>query len=120
MTKFAEPNYPAIFTENQESLRPFDRDMVTVLGNSSQNLKALLDQGLSFLDNIDCRFVTFTSDVVAGAEFTVAHTLGKTPTGYFPVIKDKPADLYNTTSPDKTNLYLKCSVASATIKLLVF
>lgn len=120
MTKYAEPQLPAIFRENYLNLREFDRDLITVLSALSQNLASILDRGISFDDNVDCRFVTFTSHVTPGTEISVPHTLGKIPTGYIPVTKDKEADVYNTTSPDRVNLYLKCSASSATIKLLIF
>lgn len=101
--------------DDRKTFRSFDDDLLRFLNEQDQNLAAI------FFDNItDGQFVTVTTHATPDTEFTVAHDLGRTPTGYIPVTKDKSADLYNTTAMDANNLYLKCNVASATIKLWVF
>lgn len=120
MTRPLSPSFPAIFTQNALAMRQFDRDLITVLDAWAMNCRAILDGGISVADNMDVSIITYTSDATPGTQTTVAHGLGKTPTGYIPISKDKAADVYNTAAADNTNLYLKCSVASATVKLLVF
>ena len=120
MTRPSNPSFPALFTQNALDLRQFDRDMITVLGAWAMNYKTILDRGISFSDNMDVVFVTYVSDGTPGNQTTVAHGLGKIPTGYIPISKDKAADVYTGAVPDNTSLYLKCSAASTTVKLLVF
>lgn len=103
MTKWAEP----VIKDPQISL-------------AFQNLKAILDGGISMTDNMDVSIVTYTSNATPDTQDTVAHGLGKTPTGFIPVEKDKAGDIYKSASADEANLYLKCSVASVAVKLLVF
>jgi len=120
MTKYADPQFPAIFVENQVSLRPFDRDMVTVLGGWAQVLKAILDKGISLADNVDAAVVSYTSNATPNTEDTVAHTLGKIPTYFIVGDIDKGGVVYRSgTAFTKTNIYVKCSVASAAIKLIL-
>lgn len=120
MTKFKEPQYPAIYVDNQKNLRQFDRDMVTVLGGSASNLKTILDRGISFADNVDCVFITYTSNGVVATEDVVPHTLGKIPTGYIVITKDTPGIIYTTNPFTKTDLYLAWDTGSVTSTLLVF
>ncbi len=110
---------PNTALQNRKELRKVDDDLFRYLNEVDENISALFGKGINFEDNFDSDYVTFTSHATPDTEFTVAHTLGRIPTGYIPVTKDKAADVYNTTAPDKDNLYLKCSASSATIKLLV-
>lgn len=117
---YDESQLPAIFLEDRKGLRKLDDDILRYLNERGETLKALFGRGLTFGDNFDAVYVTLTAHAVPNTEFTVAHTLGRTPTGYIPVTKDRAADIYNSTAMDASNLYLKCDVASAVIKLLVF
>jgi hypothetical protein len=83
-------------------------------------LVAILNRGISFSDNIDCKLVTYTSNAVADTQDTVAHTLGRTPSGFIVYDIDKKGYVYRSASSDATNLYLKTSVSSAAVKLIVF
>jgi hypothetical protein len=114
--------FPAIFKSAAVSgqLRKVDEDLLAELSNMNNDLKNIFDKGISFSENFDCVFVTYTSNATPNTEDTVAHTLGKLPTGYIPILKDKAGDFYNTSSPTKTDLLIKCSVASVTTTLLVF
>lgn len=112
--------FSGILTAARESLRKFDSDLIRSLFEHDDNMASILDKGISFGENFDSSYVTFTTHATPGTEFTVAHNLERVPTGYIPVTKDKAADIYNTTAPDETNLYLKSSASSAAIKLLVF
>ena len=81
----------------------------------------ILNRGIAFGDNIDCRLVSFTSSATPDAENTIVHTLGKIPTGYIVYSIDKAAIIYNgTTTWTATNIYLKANVASTTAKIIVF
>lgn len=66
------------------------------------------------------KLVTYTTNATAGTQDTVAHDLGYVPQGYIPVDKAVAVDIYTGTAADSTNLYLKASVASAKVTLLVF
>ena len=120
MTIFQEPAFPALFRVDEKGLRQFDRDMVTVLVDAFDNLKAILEMGINE-DNLDKVFVTFTSNGSSDTEDSVAHTLGKVPQGFRVVNKDKAADVYDSgTAWTKTNIFLKTNVATAILKLEVF
>lgn len=99
----------------------FDDDITKVLDENQQNLDAILNRGIKFADNIDCVFVSFTSSATPDAENTVAHTLGKTPTGYIVYSKNKAGDIYDgTTAWTASNIYLKVNVASVAVNIIVF
>lgn len=116
MTIYAEPKFPPLPANAPE----FDRLLLMALALGGQNLKAILDGGISFTDNMDVSIVTYTSNASPDTEDTVAHGLGKVPTGYIPVSKDKAGDVYTSSAADATNLKLKCTVASVALKLLIF
>lgn len=121
MTKLAEPNLPAVFTQNASDLRPFDRDIITVLGGFIQNLIAILDGGISFDDNMDISRVSVTSHATPGTEFSVAHGLGKTPTGYIVYGQDGAGSIYDgATANTATTLYLKSDAVSKTFRIIAF
>lgn len=121
MTEYAEPQFPALFTDNFTHLRPFDRDLIQVLGHLSNNLKAILDRGISFDDNVDIRRISVTSHASTGTEFSVAHDLGKVPTGYIVYGQSIAGTVYDgSTSNTTTTLYLKSDASSGVFRLLVF
>lgn len=66
------------------------------------------------------KLVTYTTNATVGTQDTVAHNLGYIPQGYIPVDKSAAVDLYTGATADGTNLYLKASVASVKVTLLVF
>lgn len=117
MTKYAEPSLPALPADARE----FDRDLLTVLDAANQGLGAILDRGLSLDDNMDVRRVSVASHATPGTEFSVAHTLGKTPTGYLVYGQTAAGSVYDgATANSKTTLYLKSDVAGVTFRLVVF
>ena len=120
MTQIKEFGFQSSYVANP-TLTQFERDLIKALLNLETNLKGILNRGINFRENIDCATVDFTSSATPNAENTVAHTLGKIPTGYIVVGKDKAGDLYNGTSAwTGSNVFLKCSVASVTLKIIVF
>lgn len=121
MTKLAEPNLPSVFTQNTDDLRQFDKDLTVVLGGFFTNLMAILDGGVSFDDNLDISRVSVTSHVTPGTEFSVAHGLGKTPTGYIVYGQNAAGSIYDgATANDKTTLYLKSDVSAKIFRVMVF
>ena len=123
MSAFKSPNLPALFVNISiyPDMRKFDKDLMSQLNEAFRNLDAILNRGIKFQDNVDCRLVTFTSDGVADTENTVAHTLGKVPVGFLVYSLDKGAVVYNgTTAFTKTNIYLKVNTATTVVKIIVF
>lgn len=115
-----EPVLPGIFTQRQAELRPFDRELVASIGNWALELKAILDRGISLEDNVDAAVASFTSNAVANTEDTIAHTLGRVPTYFIVGDIDKGGVVYKgTTAFTKTNVYLKTTVASAAVKVIL-
>lgn len=85
------------------------------------NLDAMLNRGLRFQDNFDCKLVSFTSSVTPDAENTVAHTLGRIPTGFIVYSLDKGAVVYlGGTTWTATNAYLKVNTATTATKVIFF
>jgi hypothetical protein len=121
MTKFSEPNFPALFTEQFDKLRTFDKELITALSNWSMVLKSILDGGISINDNVDASQVSVVSHATPGTEFSVAHLLGKIPSGYIVTGQNGAGSVYDgVTANTKNTLYLKSDVSSKTFKILVF
>ena len=121
MSKFLDVNFPAIFSEAFGSLRDFDKKLISAIGEQSLNLKAILDRGISFDDNVDSRRVSVTSHATPGTEFSVTHTLGKIPKGRIVYGQDKAGSLYaGSTTNTTTTMYFKSDASSATFDIIVF
>lgn len=121
MTKYYEPNFPALFTEQFDRLRPFDKDLLTSLSTWSMVLKSILDGGISIDDNVDASRIVFTSHATPGTEASVAHGLGKVPLGYIVTGQETAGTVYDgSTANTNTTLYLKSDVSSKAFRLLVF
>lgn len=68
-------------------------------------------------------FVAISDTGNINTEFAVAHTLGRIPTGYLVVKKDKACDVYTATggtSWTTSAIYLKSSVANCNVLIWVF
>jgi len=76
--------------------------------------------GVSEDQNIDCRYVTGTSNAIPDTEDSFAHLLKRTPIGFIIISKDKAGDFYNGSGHTSSVIKLKCSVASVTFKALIF
>jgi hypothetical protein len=71
--------------------------------------------------NIDAVWVAYTSNGSADTEDTVAHSLGRTPIGFFVGLPDKSAIIYESgTAMTTTNIFLKSSAATTVVNILVF
>ncbi len=98
-----------------------DTDLYRVLSEFFRKITTILNRGITFDENVDCRLINFTSSATPDAENTIAHTLGKVPIGYIVYGKDKAGDVYTGgTAWTTTNLYLKVNVASVAVKIIVF
>lgn len=119
--RYPEPVFPAMFTQDNVDLQKSLLELITALSAWNLNLKAMMDGGLSFADNFDCAFVSFTSNAAPDTEDTVAHDLGRVP-AYFAVVSlNKGAVVYKgPTAFTKTNVYVKTSVASTDVILMLF
>lgn len=102
--------------ENQK-----EQDLYQALQDIFTQVIKILDRGVTFSENVDCRIVSYTSNGSANTEDTVAHTLGKVPIGYIVVGLDKASIVYNgTTSWTATNIYLKNSLSTVAVNIIVF
>jgi len=97
-----------------------EQDLFNTLDTVFNNLGGILNRGIRFQDNVDCTLVSFTSNGVADTETTVAHTLGKVPTGVIVYEQDKAGSLYKSKAYDASNIYIKSDVASVAFKVIVF
>jgi hypothetical protein len=71
-------------------------------------------------DNIAGRWVDVVTPGVVNTDFTVTHNLGRLPVGYWIMQKDKACDVYQGGIVSTlTQLTLKASVATATLKLFI-
>ena len=72
--------------------------------------------------NLDAGYADFLAPSVANTEFAVLHRLGRKPIGFLIVFKDASADVYASSFGSWTNrlMFLKCTVASVTMKMLVW
>jgi len=70
---------------------------------------------------IGSEVLTVTSDGTANTEYSVAHGLGRVPTGYLVIGQDKAAVNYNGTTPNTDSLlYLRTDTVTVALKLLVW
>lgn len=87
-----------------------------------------LDFGVStqtpsqYTGNMNGQWANVTAPASPNTQFAVAHTLGRIPSFYF-FISDRAANLYQLpttgTAWTSTNIYLKCSVASAVLRIFI-
>jgi hypothetical protein len=83
-------------------------------------MKGILDRGISLTDNIDAVIASFTSNATPDTEDTVAHTLGRIPSYFIVADINKGGVVYRgATTFTKTNVYLKTTVASAAVKVIL-
>ena len=70
-------------------------------------------------ENMSGEFHTITT-AGADTEVVVAHTLGAIPVGYIVLMQDKAGSLYSsTTAWTKSNIYVKCDVATVVFKIFL-
>ncbi len=73
------------------------------------------------LFNLGGNVVTYTTNATANTQDTVAHGLPYTPRGYLVINKSEAVDLYDGgTTWTSTDIYLKATVASVDVTMIVF
>lgn len=98
----------------------FDEGLVQELTKYFYELASLLNGGIKFNDNLACAIVEVADTGVANTAFTVAHALKRIPIGFIMINTDKATSLYASgTAWTSTAIYLKSSVASCSIKVVV-
>jgi len=99
----------------------YENDLNNALEAFINSISLILDRGISFLDNVDCVLVTFTSSATPDAENTISHLLGKIPSGFIVYSQDKAGSFYDgSTAFTASNIYVKCDTASVTAKIIIF
>lgn len=112
------PNFPL---SQRNALRPIDDLLLRYLNEQDLNLAEIFKNGVSFSDNLDGESITFTSSGTPDDENTIAHSLGRIPSGFIITNIDKAALIYKgTTGWDEDNIYLKVNVATVAVTILVF
>lgn len=104
--------------------------MVNTLSNGLRGIVKALNGRLSMgngltghrTGNLSGQWIDVLTPAVANTEFVVPHGLQRVPVAAVPVKKDRAVDIYDSSagSWNDTLIYLKASVASATVKLWVF
>ena len=85
-----------------------------------QLIYQFLNNGLRIEDNVSAEVVTVTTGG-ADTEATVAHSLKRVPIGYHVMSRDKAAIIYDSgTAWTDASIYIKCNVASTTVKILIY
>lgn len=72
--------------------------------------------------NLDGQWRHVTTPATPDTEFSVPHGLGRVPVDFFQAGGDKAARLYDSRrgSWDRNTIFLKCDVASASVRFLLF
>lgn len=121
MSIYQKGNLPNTNIIDKKNFRKIDEDIFRFLSEQEDRLDAVLNGGLGFSENFDAVIVSFTSSGTPNAENTVAHSLGKAPTGFIVLNKNKAAHVFDGgTTWTADNIYLKVDVATTVVKILVF
>lgn len=86
-----------------------------------QQILLALQSRLTFEENIRCKIIDVSDSGAANADIVIAHTMGRIPKYYFWNI-DRAGIVYdqNKAGWTSTSMTLRCSVANAVLKLVVF
>lgn len=102
-----------------ENTRRYQSDLNEALLRFTRKIVDVLNGGIRVEDNFDAQIITVTT-AGADTEVNVAHTLKRTPIGYLVLSRNKGGVIYDSgTSWTSSNIYIKCNVATVTIKLLI-
>lgn len=94
-------------------------DLLQFLRQQEDSLVSILNQGIKLDDNFDAVGLDFTTNAAPDTQDTTPHGLGRVPI-YFVVLDiDKGGVLYRSAAFDDTNIYTKCTAASANVTVLV-
>lgn len=104
--------------------------MVNTLSNALRGIIKAINGRLSMgngltghrTGNLDGQWIDVLTPAVANTEFVVPHGLKRVPVAAVPLKKDRAVDIYDSSAGSWSDslIYLKASVASATVKLWVF
>jgi hypothetical protein len=97
------------------------------LESLAQRFNGLISLGdgsnFGWAGNLDGQTLTFTTPAVANTVFEIPHGLGRIPTGWLEVYRDRAAQLYdgsNKLSWTEGSIFWACNTASAVITVIVF
>jgi len=102
------------------------KDAISYLDDLSKSIQHYIEDiyeefnGKIDLVNQRVAQVTISDTGAANTEFAVTHNLGVVPTYYLWNINKSGVVYKGTTAWTTTNIYLKCSVANAEVKIVVF
>ena len=100
-------------TETLEDLRKFTDQIIS-------QLVSVVNGKIDFDDNLDTSIVTFTFPA-ANTTYSVSHSLDRQPIGYSIIGKNISTDIYDGVgSSTEKAIFLRSSVANATVKVMVF
>lgn len=118
---FPQLDIPSIFSPIYGKLRQYDEDLAKLLQELLSSLSRMFSRGVSVTANLDVAILSYTSNAVPNTEDTVAHTLKRVPAGFIVVDANKGGIVYRGGTTFTTeNIYLKCTVASTALKVLVY
>lgn len=121
MSNFKNTVLPAIFTKYYREVSKVEQDILRSLTDVFASIESILNSGIKFQDNVDCKLKSVASHGTPGTEFSLAHTLGKVPVGYIVYGQSAAGSIFDgTTANTATTIYFKSDVATVTFKLIVF
>ena len=99
--------------------KEIDKDLITIFNCLQGRVRFGPATSGNNGENIHGQWVTFTTST-ADTEVTVPHTCGVIPVGYLVTKINKGGVIYDSgTTWTSTNIYIKCSVATATVDLFL-
>lgn len=110
-----------VIEPTQTSLGSFLR----MLSKMWENLARLINGNVTFgdgtnIDNINGSWINVTAPATPNTDFVVNHNLGRLPSGYLIMEKDRACDVYTgSAAPTKTQITLRVTVASAVLRMFI-
>src|SRR5437016_13335230 len=111
----------AVIEPTKKSLEAF----VRMIRSVHQNFTTAFNGNIGFgdgtnLDNINGSWINVVAPVAPDTDFTVNHNLGRIPSGYWIMQKDRACDIYTgSIAATATQLTLRANVASAVLRIFV-
>lgn len=105
----------------QDSLTKFVNMIRTIYQNLSQAFNGQIGFGDGTnVDNINGSWINVIAPAAPNTDFTVNHNLGRIPSGYWIMQKDRACDIYTGgVAATSTQLTLRATVASAVLRLFI-
>jgi hypothetical protein len=118
---FPHLDAPSLFSPVYGKLRKYDEDLSKMIQSLTSALTRMFEGGVDLLENTDSVTISYTTNATPNTEDGVAHNLKRIPIGFIVYSLDKGAVIYKgTTTSTVTTIYLKCTVASTAVKILIF